>query len=240
EAGERDRRAHQLQELAAAERIEPFGGASWKLAMEQLAEFLALGELFEAAPVFGALPAGQPLADRFEVHSFSHASRPSTMTRRAPHAFVHVDAVIEVDEFRKVVHPRPLQWPAGLEALAHGLEHRALGPDLRMAVHAGLGRRDPGEGRGFDRGVAVTAIEAFAAHVVLVAEGDRLLARGVRQGPVRGAAHDVDQPAQPRDEEHRSEDAHPRDGVRAAMEYLRHSARLYPSTGSLLADAKDG
>src|SRR5207253_11147248 len=164
----------------------------------------------------------------------------AAVARRAAHTLVHVDAVIEVDEFRKVVHPRPRERPAGLEALAHGLEHRALGPDLRMAVHAGLGRRDPGEGRGFDRGVAVTAIEAFAAHVVLVAEGDRLLARGVRQGQVRGAAHDVDQPAQPRDEEHRSEDAHPRDGIRAAMEYLRHSARLYPSTGSLLADAKDG
>ena len=37
---------------------------------------------------------------------------------------------------------------------------------------------NPGEGRLLDRAVAIAAIDPLVAHVVLVAELDRLLARG--------------------------------------------------------------
>ena len=139
--------------------------------------------------------------------------------------FAHVDAVIEVDEFRQIVDARPLHWLARLEALAHRREHRAVRPDLRVAVHARLGRREPRECRSFDGGVTVTAVEALAADVVLMTERDGLDPGGVRLRDVRGAAHDVEQPPQPRHDEHRAEDAHARDRVRAAVEDLRHSPR---------------
>ena len=49
----------------------------------------------------------------------------------------------------------------------------------RMAVHAGLGRRNAGERRFLDRGVAVAAVDAVAADVPFVAELDGLFARDV-------------------------------------------------------------
>src|SRR5256885_16655832 len=41
-----------------------------------------------------------------------------------------------------------------LPIFAHRREHRGVVPDLRVAGHAGLGRRHPGEGGLLDRGVA--------------------------------------------------------------------------------------
>jgi hypothetical protein len=43
-----------------------------------------------------------------------------------------------------------------------------------MAGHAGFGRRDAGEGRMFDRVMAIAAIDAETADVMLMAEGYRL------------------------------------------------------------------
>ena len=49
-------------------------------------------------------------------------------------------------------------------------------PDLRVARHAGVGRRNSREGRRLDRSVTVPAIHSQAADVVLVRERHRLIA----------------------------------------------------------------
>ena len=46
------RRAHDLEESAARNGIDPLRRALGKLAMQRLLEFLAAGKLFQAAPVF--------------------------------------------------------------------------------------------------------------------------------------------------------------------------------------------
>ena len=61
------------------------------------------------------------------------------------------------------------------QALAHRRQHRGIGEELRMAGHAGGGRRHAGERRCLDRGVAIAAIDAEAADVMRVAERHRLM-----------------------------------------------------------------
>src|SRR5215472_3528184 len=86
----------------------------------------------------------------------------------------HVNAVIEIHKIRQIVHPIPHQRFTTAEAFAYGFEDWRRSPNLRVAVHAGLGRRESGEARLFDRGVAVAAINAQGSYVVLMAEGRRL------------------------------------------------------------------
>ena len=52
--GEPQRRAHDLEESAAGNGVEPFGSALRKFAMQGVLKVLASGELFERAPVFRA------------------------------------------------------------------------------------------------------------------------------------------------------------------------------------------
>ena len=56
-----------------------------------------------------------------------------------------MDTVIEISEIGQIVHARPGDGAVGAETLPHGLERRARIPDLRVTIHAGLGRRDVGE-----------------------------------------------------------------------------------------------
>src|SRR5262245_8265868 len=65
ESGERERRAHQLQELAAPERIEHRCLAR-ELALQELAEPVAVGELLEAAPIVTAAGLRQTRADGWQ------------------------------------------------------------------------------------------------------------------------------------------------------------------------------
>src|SRR5438105_6603193 len=48
---------------------------------------------------------------------------------RAADALAHMDRVVEVREAGKIVDAVPPHRPAGPVALAHGLEHRRVGPD---------------------------------------------------------------------------------------------------------------
>jgi len=73
-----------------------------------------------------------------------------TMTGVAAHALGDVDAVIEKDEVGELVHSRPLKRLAGTIARANRLEKFGICPNLRVAVHAGLRRRNPGETRVFN------------------------------------------------------------------------------------------
>src|SRR5688500_12036525 len=104
------------------------------------------------------------------------------VTGGAPDALVHMDAVIEEHEVWEIVDARPTNRCVSGEAGANRLQVRAIGEDLRVAVHARLGRRDPGETGLFDRRVAIAAVDTVAGHVALVAELDGLLSRDARFG----------------------------------------------------------
>ena len=68
---------------------------------------------------------------------------------------------------------------ARVEARPNRLQERRIRKNLRMAIHAGLGGRNPCETRLLDRRVTVAAVDAVACHVSFVTELDRLLARDV-------------------------------------------------------------
>ncbi len=82
DAGERQRRAHQLQELAAPLRVVPLGRLVRELAMQVFAELGRVGQFADAPPVQAALGAGQSGADDREIHFvLASGSRPLTFSR---------------------------------------------------------------------------------------------------------------------------------------------------------------
>src|SRR5205823_878341 len=97
-----------------------------------------------------------------ELHLLDRA-----MADIAVNAAGNVNAVVEVDELRQLVHPRPANR-AGRRpyrrlspvARPHRLQKRTIGPDLGMAGHAGVGGRDSGERGLLYGGVAVAAVDA--------------------------------------------------------------------------------
>ncbi len=105
----------------------------------------------------------------------------------AANALIDMNTVIEVNVVGQVVDPSPHQRFPRAETIAYGFEDGRIRPDLRVAVHASLGRRDPGVIRIFHRSVAVTAIDAYGGDVVLMAEGHRLGPHDLLIGDVRGA-----------------------------------------------------
>ena len=48
---------------------------------------------------------------------------------------------VEIHEIRQVVDARPVKRRVIAEAGPHRFEDGRIGPELRMAIHAGLGRR---------------------------------------------------------------------------------------------------
>ena len=134
----------------------------------------------------------------------------------------HVDAVIEVDEIGKVIHACPDQRLSGPKAFAHWLQHGRLGPDLRVAVHAGFGGRDACKTRNFHRSMAVPAINSQAGYVMLVTERHWL---GPRHAGICDVGRALDLRHSPEDERHdenRAEDGRPRNAVSTAMKNLGH------------------
>ena len=95
---------------------------------------------------------------------------------RTTDAFVHMNAVIEIDVIGKIVDAPPLDRFARAKAGADGLKVRAVGPDLFVTVHADGRRRNAGRRRRFDRRVAIAAIDAVVADVVFVTELNWLVA----------------------------------------------------------------
>ena len=69
DAGERERRAHELQELAPAFRVVPLGGLLGELPVQVLAELERVGQLAEAAPVHAAVGAGETGSDSRRIHA---------------------------------------------------------------------------------------------------------------------------------------------------------------------------
>src|SRR3954453_12239269 len=117
------------------------------------------------------------------------------VTRVATKSLGHMDAVIEEDEIRDLIHTRPLQRLAGAVAGPYWFEQLGIGPDLRVAVHAGLRRRNSGKARGLNRRVAVAAINAEAGHVMLVAEWPRLRLADPRVCDIGGTLDRVSDPS---------------------------------------------
>lgn len=121
------------------------------------------------------------------------------MARVAADALGHVDAVIEKNEIGKLVHARPLQRFTSPITGAHWLKQLRVGPNLRMAVHAGFRRRNACETRRFDRSVAVAAIDAEPGHVMLMAERHWLRLAHAGVGNVRRSLNRVSDPSEGRD-----------------------------------------
>ena len=88
-----------------------------------------------------------------------------------------MDAVIEVDKIRKVMDTEPFDRFVRAIAITNGLKNRGLGPDLRVAGHAGLDRRNPGKSCLLYRDMTVAAIDPEPVDVMLMAEWHRLFAR---------------------------------------------------------------
>jgi len=149
-----------------------------------------------------------------------------TVAGVAADALGHVNAVIEINEVGELVHAGPLQRFAGAVAGADGLKELGVGPDLRVAVHARLGRRNSGEAGGLDRGVTVAAVDAESGDVMLMAEWDRLRLADSGIGHEGGALHDVNDAAQCSDDEYGAENGGAGKCIRAAMEDLRHSLMM--------------
>src|SRR6266446_9051749 len=148
------------------------------------------------------------------------------MTGRTTHAFVHMNAVIEISKVRQVVHSKPFNWLARAEALANRLQIRAVRPNLFVTVHAGGGSRQARRGSRFHGCVTVAAIDAVVADVMFVTELDRLLALNPLAG-VPGRAIKLSRDPQQRDEnKHGAIDRQPRERVGAVMKNLRHRENL--------------
>src|SRR5262245_26932512 len=86
------------------------------------------------------------------------------MTRDTAHTLIDVDAVIEIDEIRKAIHPIPFDGSVTAETRSDGLEHRGIGPNLRVTIHAGFCRRQSRKRTLLNRGVTVTAVDSQASN----------------------------------------------------------------------------
>jgi len=131
----------------------------------------------------------------------------SPVTRRAADSFVHVNAVIEINEVGEIVNARPPDRLSCAPALTNRLEVRAIGPDLRVTVHARLSRRNARVSELLDCRMTVTAIDSVIADVMLVAELNGLLSREICLRVIRGSIELEKKPDDYGDEENRAEDA---------------------------------
>jgi len=108
----------------------------------------------------------------------------ATVAGRAANAFLNVDAVIEKNEIGSLVDSLPVEGLTCGETFADWREHWRIGPQLRMATHAGVGWRNSGEGGRFNGVMAISAVDAEAADVMLVTEWDLLDAWNIHIGCV--------------------------------------------------------
>lgn len=112
-----------------------------------------------------------------------------SMTRGAAHAFVHMNAVIEVSEIGQAVDFHPLNGFVRAIAFADRLEIIRGVEKHGVTIHAGFCRWDTGNCRGLHAGMAVAAIYSVVPYVMLVAELHRLLAGDVLARHVRGTRY---------------------------------------------------
>jgi hypothetical protein len=85
-------------------------------------------------------------------------------------AAIHVNRMIEVDVVGSFMNSDPRNRIAGLPRLAYGSKLRALGFDLSVAVHAGLGGWNIGVGGFFNSRMAVATVHSKLIHMEGVIE----------------------------------------------------------------------
>jgi hypothetical protein len=135
---------------------------------------------------------------------------------------MHMNAVIEINEIRQIVNARPFQRTIFAKTCTHRLERRTVTPHLRVAVHAGFRRRNPGEGAFFDRSMAIPTIDADAGYMMLMAERHRLLAHDVSFSEVRRSDENTHDSTRCGNDEDRTENAQSRKRIGTAVEILCH------------------
>lgn len=131
-------------------------------------------------------------------------------------------AVIEINEVGQVMHPRPFDWLARSPAFAHRLKVCTGGPELRMTIHAGLGRGYAREGGSLDRGMAIAAIYPVISDVMFMAELYGLFARNECEGVIARPRELRHKPERKADKKYSAKDGDTRDDISAAMKYLAH------------------
>src|SRR5690606_35251715 len=137
-------------------------------------------------------------------------------------ALFDVNLMAEIHEVGQVVDPRPRQVDVVAEAGPDRLEDRCIRPDLAVTVHARLGRRNAGKRRLLDRGMAIAAVDADAAHVVGMAELLGLLDDFVLLGGPAGPEEREDHEKRAQDETECPSRAHAGDGGGTGGEDLAH------------------
>ena len=142
----------------------------------------------------------------------------------AADAFVDVDAVIEVDEIREVVDTCPFHGGLGAPAFADRLKHGCVGPDFRVAGHAGLGGWNAGEAGIFHGRMAIATIKTKAFDMVFMTERDGLIDGDASVGEPGRALDRCANPTERAQEENAAEDARLGERVHAGMKYLGHGA----------------
>ena len=140
----------------------------------------------------------------------------------ATHAFVDVDAVIEIDVFSQPMHAHPVNGLIGAVALANGLQITRGVEQHRVAVHAGFrGRNARGGGALYAR-VTVAAIDTVIADVVLMTKLNGLLARYVLVRQIGRTRGPEDAGQRQTRQKQRRKDTESRNEVRAVIKNLGH------------------
>ena len=152
------------------------------------------------------------------------------MARCAADALRYVNAVIEVHVVGQIVYPNPANGAVGAKTLAYRLQHRGVIPDLRVAIHTGLGRRNIGKRRILDSGVAITAVNAQTPDMMFVTEWNRLFDRNSCARRVRGLVQFRPRPNEERNDKQAAEDTQAGKCVRAVVKNLGHltTSRGFP------------
>ncbi len=142
-----------------------------------------------------------------------------------------MNAVIEINKIGQTVNFDPLDGFIGAIALANGFEVGGSTEKNRMAIHAGLCRRDSGNGGSFDAGMTITAVNAVIADVMLMAELHRLLSGNILPRHIGRARHGEHSHERHSDQKKRRKHTESRDEIRTAMKNLGHVfSALYGGT----------
>ena len=129
--------------------------------------------------------------------------------------------VIEINEVGKIVNADPVEGLMRGVACTDGSEHRAGVPDLRMARHAGVCRRDSRKRRLADRRVTVLAADAEPLHMMLMTERDRLFNGNTDAGGISGTVDFNRGPGNKCQNNQHDNDTRPGNDFGAGVENLR-------------------
>jgi hypothetical protein len=150
----------------------------------------------------------------------------ASMAGFAAKPFVHVNAVIEINELRQIVHARPFKRLARAVALPYCFQDGSNGPHLRVAIHACLCGWKARKGSRLNSRVTVTAINAQTADMVLMAERHWLLPGNVLHCFIRRSHDHRAQPGNQADSQYGPEKHKPNDGVCSPRKKLGHYRQL--------------